>query len=402
MRILYLDPFSGISGDMFLGLLVDLGVDPEKIKSRLEKLNVEFEFVVKKENKKGVTATKVDVVFPGKEHHEDHIVSDHDHHHHHGRHLSEIVEVLSRLEDPLKEKAIRMFETLAEAESKIHGLSKEKVHFHEVGAMDAVIEIAGAVAGLELLGVEKVFCGTVNTGSGFVMTEHGRYPVPAPATAELLKGIPIYVDQKVRTELVTPTGAVILKSLVDEFRTPILRVEKVGYGAGTMDLEIPNVLRGYLGYIEPSERTGDVLIETNVDDMSPQLFGHLMERLFEAGAKDVFFTPIYMKKNRPAVKVSVLCHESKKDEILKLLFKESTSIGARVFYPEKVEATRTVKTVKTEYGEIPVKIASFDSEIVNISPEYEACKKIAQEKGIPLKEVYRAVCKSVSEVRDDV
>ena len=286
-KILYLDPFSGIAGDMFLGLLVDLGVDPEELKKRLSKLGVEFELRIRKVNKKGITATKVDVVFPGKEHHEDHI--DHEHH---GRHLSEIMKILERLEDPAREKATEMFETLAEAESKVHGLPKEKVHFHEVGAMDAVIEIAGAVVGLELLGVERVFCGAVNTGSGFVMTEHGRYPVPAPATAELLKGIPIYVDQKVRTELVTPTGAVILKSLVDEFRTPILRVEKVGYGAGTMDLEIPNVLRGYLGYIEPSERTGDVLIETNVDDMSPQLFGHLMERLFEAGAKDVFFTPI--------------------------------------------------------------------------------------------------------------
>lgn len=395
-KILYLDPFSGIAGDMFLGLLVDLGVDPEELKKRLSKLGVEFELRIRKVNKKGITATKVDVVFPGKERHEDHI--DHEHH---GRHLSEIMKILERLEDPAREKATEMFETLAEAESKVHGLPKEKVHFHEVGAMDAVIEIAGAVVGLELLGVERVFCGAVNTGSGFVMTEHGRYPVPAPATAELLKGIPIYMDQKVRAELVTPTGAVILKELVDEFGTPILRIEKVGYGAGTVDLEIPNVLRGYLGFLEgKSER--DILIETNVDDMNPQLFGYLMEKLFETGAKDVFYTPIYMKKNRPAVKVSVLCSEEKRDQILKVLFKESTSIGARVFHLEKVEAPRKVISVETEYGKIPVKVAYFDSEVVNVSPEYEACKKIAQEKEVPLKEIYNAVYRKISEVQGNV
>ncbi|AJG41660.1 hypothetical protein TRQ7_09475 [Thermotoga sp. RQ7] len=395
-KILYLDPFSGIAGDMFLGLLVDLGVDPEELKKRLSKLGVEFELRIRKVNKKGITATKVDVVFPGKEHHEDHI--DHEHH---GRHLSEIMEILKRLDDPAKEKAAKMFETLAEAESKVHGLPKEKIHFHEVGAMDAVIEIAGAVVGLELLGVERVFCGAVNTGSGFVMTEHGRYPVPAPATAELLKGIPIYMDQKVRAELVTPTGAVILKELVDEFKTPILRIEKVGYGAGTRDLEIPNVLRGYLGFLEgKSER--DILIETNVDDMNPQLFGYLMEKLFETGAKDVFYTPIYMKKNRPAVKVSVLCSEEKRDQILKVLFKESTSIGARILHLEKVEAPRKVITLETEYGKIPVKVAYFDSEVVNVSPEYETCKKIAQEKGVPLKEIYSAVYRKISEVQGNV
>ncbi|PLV59751.1 nickel pincer cofactor biosynthesis protein LarC [Thermotoga sp. KOL6] len=398
-KILYLDPFSGIAGDMFLGLLVDLGVDLEHLKRDLSKMEVDFDFEVKKVNKKGITATKVTVIFPGKEHHEDHLIHNH---HHHGKHLSDILEILSRLDSPLREKATEMFEALAEAESKVHGLPREKVHFHEVGALDAVVEIAGAVAGLKHLGVDEVLCGTVNVGSGFVMTEHGRYPVPAPATAELLKGIPVYMDQKVRAELVTPTGAVILKTLVNEFHTPLLKIEKIGYGAGTMDLEIPNVLRGYLGYVEDTGKGKDVLIETNIDDMNPQFFGYLMERLFDAGAKDVFYTSVYMKKNRPAIKVSVLCSVEKKDDILKLLFKESTSIGARVFYPEKIEALREMKVVETEYGKIPVKVASFDSEIVNIAPEYEACKQIAQERGIPLKEIYSTVYKKVLEGRRNV
>ena len=235
-KILYLDPFSGIAGDMFLGLLIDLGLDLEDLRNILDKMNIEYDLRVEKVNKRGIVATDVKVVAPEKERHNKHCVK-----------LRDIFNVLDRLDEPIRSRAKKMFDTLAEAESKVHGVPKEELHFHEVGAIDAIVEIVGAVAGVKLLGIDKVYSGVINVGSGFVETAHGRYPVPAPATAELLKGLQIYIDPSIRTELVTPTGAVILRELVDGFAPLSLRVEKVGYGAGDKELEIPNVLRGYLG-----------------------------------------------------------------------------------------------------------------------------------------------------------
>ena len=394
-RVLYLDPFSGIAGDMFLGMLIDLGVNPSELRKSLDKLNVEYDLKIEKVNKRGISATKVKVLVPKKESHEEHLTSDHNH----GMHLSEIYEILDGLDDPVREKAKRMFDMLAEAESKIHGIPKEKLHFHEVGAIDAIIEIVGAIVGVRLLDVNKIYCGIVNVGSGFVTMEHGKYPVPAPATAELLKGIPIHIDPSVKVELVTPTGAVILKELVNEFAPITFRIEKIGYGAGDRDLEIPNVLRGYLGSFPDSKYSNNrnVLIETNIDDMNPEIYGYLMEKLFEKGAVDVYYTPIYMKKNRPSTKVSVLCPISKKDEIITTLLKETTSIGVRVFYPEKIEAQREVKEIKTEYGKAKVKIAKYNSQIINIAPEYESCRELAEKTGKPLKAIYNMIYEKVKE-----
>ncbi|MCD6130544.1 MAG: nickel pincer cofactor biosynthesis protein LarC [Candidatus Hydrothermae bacterium] len=392
-RVLYLDPFSGIAGDMFLGMLIDLGVNPSELRKSLDKLNVEYDLKIEKVNKRGIQATKVKVIVPDKKSHEEHLTSDHDH----GMHLSEIYEILDRLDEPIREKAKRMFDMLAEAESKIHGISKEKLHFHEVGAIDAIIEIVGAIVGIRLLDVDRVYCGIVNVGSGFVTMTHGKYPVPAPATAELLKGIPIHVDPNIKAELVTPTGAVILRGLVNEFRPITFRIERIGYGAGDRDLDIPNVLRGHLGSF-PDLRNKNVLIEANIDDMNPEIYGYLIEKLFEKGAVDVYYTPIYMKKNRPGTKVSVLCPIDKKDEIINTLLKETTSIGVRVFYPEKIEIQREVKEIQTEYGKAEVKIAKYNSQIINIAPEYESCRKLAEKTGKPLKVIYNMVYEKTKEV----
>lgn len=390
-KILYLDPFSGIAGDMFLGMLIDLGVNPSELRRSLDKLGIEYSLKIEKVDKRGINATKVKVLVPKKEAHEEHLISGH----HHGMHLSEIYEILDRLDDPVREKAKIMFDRLAEAESKIHGIPKEKMHFHEVGATDAIIEIVGAIVGVRLLDVNKVYSGFVNTGSGFVTIEHGKYPVPAPATAELLKGIPIYIDPNIKAELITPTGAVILKELVNEFVPITFIMEKIGYGAGDRDLEIPNVLRGYLGFFSDSKYSNhrNVLIETNIDDMNPEIYGYLMEKLFEKGALDVHYIPVYMKKNRPGIKVSVLCPISKKDEIITTLLTETTSIGVRILYPEKIKIQREVKEVKTKYGKAKVKIARYNSKIINISPEYESCRKLAEKTGKPLKEIYNIIQK---------
>jgi hypothetical protein len=390
--VLYLDPFSGIAGDMFLGMLIDLGVNLSELRESFDKLNVEYDLKIEKVNKRGIRATKVKVIVPNKKSHEEHLTLDHDH----GMHLSEIYEILDRLDEPIREKAKRTFDMLAEAESKIHGISKEELHFHEVGAIDAIIEIVGAIVGVRLLDIDKVYCGIVNVGSGFVTMEHGKYPVPAPATAELLKGIPIYTDPSIKAELVTPTGAVILKELVDGFAPITFRIEKIGYGAGERDLELPNVLRGYLGSF-PDLRNRDVLIETNIDDMNPEIYGYLMEKLFEKGAVDVYYTPIYMKKNRPGTKVSVLCPISQKDEIIATILKETTSIGVRVFYPEKIETQREVKEIETEYGKATVKIARYNSQIINIAPEYESCRELAEKTGKPLKVIYNVIYEKAKE-----
>lgn len=388
-RILYLDPFSGIAGDMFLGTLIDLGVKPSELRKQLDKLNVEYDLKVEKVNKRGISATKVKVLIPKKELHEEHLTSGHNH----GIHLSEICEILDNLDDPVREKAKRMFDILAEAESKIHGIPKEKLHFHEVGGIDAIIEIVGAIVGVKLLDVDKIYCGVVSVGSGFVVMEHGKYPVPAPVTAELLRGTPVYIDPSIKAELVTPTGAVILKELVDEFVPITFRIEKMGYGAGDRDLERPNVLRGYLGYFPDLRHSNNrsVLIETNIDDMNPEIYGYLMEKLFRKGAAEVYYTPIYMKKNRPGTKVSVLCPTSRKDEIITTLLNETTSIGVRVFYPEKIEVQREIKETETKYGKAKVKIAKYNSEIINIAPEYESCREIAEKAGKPLKAIYEIV-----------
>ena len=452
-RVLYLDPFSGIAGDMFLGLLLDLGVDDNALVAELERLGMRFDLSVSQVNKKGIAAISTKVTLPVgpdvDEDEEDHVhcdecgcdidqdeLSAHEHAHAHGHthehphthphehpdehehdhahdqtcgddeadeeghvhglamEVDEILTVLERLSEPTRSKAKDMFLALVEAEAQVHGTTVDSVHLHEAGAIDAIVEIVSAVKGLELLGVDRVVCGLVNTGTGFATMAHGTYPVPAPATAELLKGIPIYMDSfaETRKELVTPTGALILSHLVDDFAPISMTVERVGYGAGKRDTAIPNVLRGFLGTSASAEGPKRlVLLESNIDDMNPELYGNLMDVLYKNGALDVFFTSVQMKKNRPGTRISVLGELHSKDVLVQAIMRESTTIGVRVSYPERYEAEREIIEVKTELGTARVKLAMYEGEKVNVSPEYESCRQLSSQSGVPLKQVYAMV-----------
>jgi uncharacterized protein (TIGR00299 family) protein len=306
----------------------------------------------------------------------------------------EILAILDRLSEPTRSKAREMFDDLIEAEAQVHGTTASSVHLHEAGALDAIVEIVGAVKGLELLGVDGVVCGMVNTGTGFAKMAHGQYPVPAPATAELLKGIPILLDSfaETRKELVTPTGALILRHLVDDFAPISMTVDRVGYGAGKRDTAVPNVLRGFLGTSAVAEAPKRlVLLESNIDDMNPELYGNLMDVLYRSGAVDVVFTSVQMKKNRPGTRVSVLGPLHSKDTLIQAIMRESTTLGVRVTYPERYEAERQIVEVQTELGPARVKLASYGGEMVNISPEYESCRQLSAQSGVPLKQVYTMV-----------
>jgi len=443
-RVLYLDPFSGIAGDMFLGLLLDLGVEEQKLVDAFEQLGIRFDFAVSQVNKCGIAAVSTSVTLPAEDEEEDdahdherthehegehdHVhehmhmhahdhehMHDHEHEHTHehepdgdeesepqghGMDIDEIEAILDRLNEPARTKAKQMFVSLVEAEVAVHGTTADSVHLHEAGAIDAIVEIAGAIVGLKALGVDRVVCGVVNTGTGFAKMAHGLYPVPAPATAELLKGIPVRMDSfsETRKELVTPTGALILKHLVDEFAPISMTVERVGYGAGKRDLPAPNVLRGFLGRSSSTETAKRLLLlESNIDNMNPELYGHLMEVLYERGALDVFFTAVQMKKNRPATRVSVLGELQSKDVLVQTLMQESTTLGVRVTYPERYEAERRIVDVETPLGAARVKVACYGGDTVNISPEYETCRRLASECGVPLKEVYSIVLESARE-----
>jgi pyridinium-3,5-bisthiocarboxylic acid mononucleotide nickel chelatase len=456
-RVLYLDPFSGIAGDMFLGLLLDLGVDENELVAELERLGLRFDLSVSQVSKNGIAAIHTKVTLPvgadvdedeedhvhcdecgcGQAHDEGHVhehahehghahshetAHSHGHEHEqphghehgqphehthgeeeaedeaiahgHGMEVDEILTILDRLSEPTRSKAKEMFQDLIEAEAQVHGTTVDSVHLHEAGAIDAIVEIVAAVKGLQLLGVNHVVCGLVNTGTGFARMAHGVYPVPAPATAELLKGIPVYMDSfaEVRKELVTPTGALILRHLVDEFAPISMTVDSVGYGAGTRDTPVPNVLRGFVGPSVAAEAPKRlVLMESNIDDMNPELYGNLMDTLYSSGALDVFFTAIQMKKNRPATRLSVLGELHSKDVLVQAIMRESTTLGVRVSYPERYEAEREILEVETELGTARVKRATWGGDVVNIAPEYESCRHLSQESGLPLKDVYRIV-----------
>ena len=432
-RVLYLDPFSGIAGDMFLGLLLDLGVDEDALVAELERLGVRFDLSVSQVNKNGIAAISTKVSLPvapevdedeeehvhcdecGHDHgHDEGHVHDHPHEHAqpsdhtrgdyeaddeaqvhgHGMEIDEILSLLDRLSEPTRSKARELFQALIEAEAHVHGTTVDSVHLHEAGALDAIVEIVAAVKGLELLGVDYVACGLVNTGTGFAKMTHGTYPVPAPATAELLRGIPIHMDSfaETRKELVTPTGALILRHLVDDFTPISMTVEQVGYGAGKRDTAVPNVLRGFLGHSVSAETPKRlVLLESNIDDMNPEFYGNLMDVLYKNGALDVFFTSIQMKKNRPGTRVTVLGELHSKDVLVQTIMRESTTLGVRVTYPERYEAEREIVEVQTEFGAARAKFASYEGETVNISPEYESCRQLSAQSGVPLKQVYTIV-----------
>ena len=377
--IAYLDCFSGISGDMLLGALVDAGLSLEVLKADLACLSLSgYDIKAAKVTKGGIAGTQVSVEVREEQAH---------------RGLHDILKIIdaSSLPEETKETSRRIFTRLAEAEARVHNQPVEDVHFHEVGAVDAIVDVVGACCGLRRLGVTELYSSPLPLGGGWVNTAHGRLPVPAPATAELLKGALLYAGP-VQAELVTPTGAAIVTTLCRNFGPmPPMTVSQVGWGAGARDLPHPNLLRLFLG--EPAVKAAEqrlALLETNLDDMNPELFEHLMDRLLAAGALDVFYTPIVMKKSRPATLVSVLAEPEKVDALSAILFRETTTLGVRVQEVSRRCLERRSVEVETPYGRVRVKLGLLGAETVTAAPEYEDCRRIANERGVPLKGVYEA------------
>lgn len=381
MRTLYFDCFAGASGNMILGALIAAGVDRERLTVELRKLNIaEFEIVVSPVDRSGISATHVDVKVP------------HEHAH---RHLSDIVAIIdgSSLAETVKTRAKAIFTRLAAAEAKIHGIDINKVHFHEVGAMDAIIDVVGACIGFEMLGVERFVCSKIHVGSGFAQMAHGKFPVPPPAVAELLAGVPIY-STEIEGELITPTGAAIISTVCDSYGViPEMTVEATAYGGGTRTYDgFPNILRIIVGESETNVRrttNNDLLtlIETNIDDLSPQILGFVMERVFELGALDCWFTSIQMKKDRPATMVSILCEAEKKGVLASLLYTETTTLGVRIRSVERECLDREIVSVETEFGPIDVKLAMLNGKVVNAMPEYDQVKAAATKFKTPFRQV---------------
>jgi pyridinium-3,5-bisthiocarboxylic acid mononucleotide nickel chelatase len=387
MKIAYFDCIAGASGDMLLGALVDAGLKVEVLQEKLKALHLEGEFELKaqKVNKNGFSATKVDVLVD--EHYE----------HDHGRHLAEIESLIrkSSLTETIQENAIGMFRRLAEVEAGIHGKPIDEVHLHEVGGVDTIVDVVGTLLGLDTLGVEQVFCSPLPLGRGFVKGAHGLIPLPAPATVALLMGIPV-LGSEIEMELVTPTGALLLSTLCRAFGPiPPMTLSGEGYGAGGRDLPIPNVIRVLLG--EQAEIPGQgietetlIMLETNIDDNSAEINGYVMEQLFSAGALDVFFTPIQMKKNRPATLLSILCRPADVEKMETLLFRETSTLGLRRQLVERSCLERTSEVVDTPYGAIGVKVARLPDGSFKRAPEYEDCRRAALANGVPLRKVYEA------------
>jgi pyridinium-3,5-bisthiocarboxylic acid mononucleotide nickel chelatase len=378
-RVVYFDCPSGASGDMILGALVDVGVEIEELGRELEKLRVAGWRLAAREVRRGAfRATKVDVEMQPGVHHEH-------------RRLSDITAILeaSGLARSIVGTATRVFTRLAEAEAQVHGGAVEDVHFHEVGAVDAIVDVTGAVIGLHLLGVDAVHVSALPVGSGFVEGAHGRIPIPGPGTAELLRGFPV-VDTGVGGELVTPTGAAILTTLASKAgRMPTMTIERVGYGAGTRDLaDTPNVLRCFLG--DATATGGDETVaqlETTIDDMSPQLYEPLLERLFGAGALDVFLTPVIMKRSRPGTVLTALCPPQSVPALSRVLFEESPTIGVRWSEVRRTRLAREIVTLPTAYGALPFKVSRLDGRVVTVTPEFAEVARIAREKSLPVREV---------------
>jgi uncharacterized protein (TIGR00299 family) protein len=386
MKILYYDCFSGISGDMNLGAMIDLGVNKEFLINELKKLKVKgWELEVEKDQRHGIFGTKVTV----KQVHPDHT----------SRHLSDIEKIIdnSQLDIKTKDLSKKIFMKVAVAEASVHGVSLEKVHFHEVGAVDSIIDTVGAAICFNTLNVDSVFVGPVELGGGMVDCGHGRLPVPAPATAEIIRGLKVKKDG-VDFEATTPTGAAILAALGTHFNSlPAFKIEKTAYGVGHKDHpEVPNLLRVFLGETNDTEPGHDaMLIECNIDDMNPEFYDHITEKLFRAGASDVFISGIIMKKGRPGNILSVICEKGYSDALKEIIFTESTSVGIRTFPFRKDTLIRKFGTVKTIYGKIKVKRSYFREKEVSCKPEYEECRRIAEEKGIPVKEVYNNTMGSI-------
>lgn len=377
---------------MILGALLGLGLDRDELERRLSGLRIEsFKLKAETVDRSGISSCHVDVIVPEVDTH---------------RHLHHIEKIINEAElsDGVKKRAIKIFALLAEAEARVHGTEVKKVHFHEVGALDAIIDIVGACIGFEMLGIEQFAASKLHVGSGFVTMAHGKFPVPPPAVAELLKGKPIY-STEIEGELITPTGAAIIAAVCESFGTiPEMSVEATGYGAGTREYkDFPNVLRLMVGEAaefgkKPAKDHDDlVLMETNIDDSTPQAVGFVMERAFELGALDCWFTPVQMKKNRPGVVISVLSSPEKRDALLAMLFSETTTIGIRTSQVARVSLERRFETVNTQFGECRIKIAMQDGGVVNAMPEYEDVRRLALEKNVPFRIVWEAASEAAGE-----
>jgi pyridinium-3,5-bisthiocarboxylic acid mononucleotide nickel chelatase len=449
MRIAYLECFSGISGDMFLGALVDAGVPAALLEKTVAGLNVGARLKISRVVRCGISATKVDVWVDGEkdlpreeywerqgaEHSHEHSDHSHEHHEHrhsehehpghlqshagevsragahaprnterasrplprehghkhaHGRGLTEIRAIISAaaISESTKKTAIAIFEALGAAEAKIHSVPIESIHFHEVGAVDAMVDIVCAAVGAEALGVDEIVCSPLNVGGGMVRCAHGTFPVPAPATVELLKDAPVY-SSEVQAELVTPTGAAIVKTLASRFgQFPRMKIEKSGYGAGSRSFaELPNVLRLTVGEAVTAKTSSEIItvLEANLDDLNPQVFGYVMDRLLEEGALDVFGMPVQMKKNRPGMVLTVLCKPEDVGKLTQILFAETTTLGVRRRDEARQTLARRWESVRTQWGDVRIKIGSLNGTISNYAPEYEDCRRIAAEHRVPLK-----------------
>jgi pyridinium-3,5-bisthiocarboxylic acid mononucleotide nickel chelatase len=386
MKIINFDCFSGISGDMLLGAFLDIGIEKEILLSLPKKLKLEQVKVdINKVNKNGISATKVDIIFP------------HEHVH---RHLSDIEKIIDdgELDERVKILSKKIFNKLAKAEADVHGTTLEKIHFHEVGALDAIFDIVGASSCFVALGIEAAFTGTISVGGGMVKMAHGLYPVPAPATSFLLNGFSI-AQGPVEKELVTPTGAAILSALVNEpQKRPSFTLIKSGFGAGSMTHEnVPNVLRISTGESDLDVTKNEALmIETNIDDMNPQLYPILISKLFRAGANDAYLTPILMKKGRPAHTLSVLCDKKNESELLKVIYHETTTIGVRSYEVIKSSLNRKLIKMKTSLGEIQVKEITLPDNSIKRMPEFDNCVKIADEMKVAVKFVYDKVFSEIN------
>jgi uncharacterized protein (TIGR00299 family) protein len=381
MKTLYFDCFAGASGDMILGAMVSAGVDPRELQDQLALLGIagyqlDFETV----DRSGLSATYAKVQIP------------HEHAH---RSLSDILKIIydSRLSDGIKDRAAKIFSRLAQAEARVHNQPIEQVHFHEVGALDAIIDVVGAAICFDLLGIERFVSSPLHVGSGTVSMAHGTFPVPPPAVAELLKDAQCYSTEMVG-EFVTPTGAAIISTVCSEYGSiPKMTLKATGYGAGTRQYEkFPNALRVLIGdEIQKGNYERLWMLETNVDDSSPQVLGHVMDRALSLGALDCYFSPVQMKKNRPGVLVSILCRDELRDSLTELLFTETTTLGVRSYEVERRALERKIVAVKTEYGEIDVKVASLNGHLVKEMPEYEQCREAALKARVPLRTVEDAV-----------
>ncbi len=400
MKILYYDCFSGISGDMNLGAMLDLGVDKDLLLDELGRLNLEehYNIDIRKETKRGISGTRVEIKI-------DHLHKTVAKNHSHGRNLKSIIKLLedSHVSTSVKARSLKMFKLLAEGEAKVHVVDIDEIHFHEVGGTDAILDIVGAAFCLEYLQVDKVISSSIELGGGFVSCQHGLLPVPAPAVIELLQGVPVKLG-RVQFETTTPTGAVILATSVQEFTDQInIEIDKTGYGIGKRDLEIPNVLRVYLGEIldlnnEDEDRDSkardndaktehEYMIETNIDDMNPEYYEYIEEKLFATGALDTFKTQIIMKKGRPGIKLSVLMTKENIFKIEEVIYRETSAIGLRIYPIEKKMLQRDISQLSTKFGLVSVKSSHY-ADKTKTKPEYEDCKRLAKENNVTLTEVY--------------